>query len=140
MRWHFAAIFVAVFLTLITACETLGPDSNSSADFERRGAKVVELDRTIIDDVSCIDGDKTDWKRFSIEKPSRVAITFAFDDPAAGGIVAIHYASGALMKRVNSIPNSRTTQEIDVDSGFYYLEITCQAYKSEYTLEVSIVR
>ena len=140
MRWHIAAIFVAVFLALITACETLGPDSNSSKDFERSGAKVVELNRTVIDDVSCIDGDKTDWKQFTVVRPGRVAVTFAFDEPAAGGKVGIHFGSGELITSANAIPGSRTTMEVDVVKGFYYLEITCQAYKSEYTLEVTVVR
>ena len=137
MRWQLAALFGAGFLLWNTACETLGPDSNSSPDAERSHALPIELNRTIIDDVSCIGGDKTDWKYFSITHPMRVTVTFAFDDPAAGGTVVIHHPTGEIMKVVKSIPGSRTTQEFDAVQGYYYLQIYCQAYKSEYTVEVT---
>ncbi len=138
MSWRITALFAAgLFLVGLAACETLGPDSNSSPDSERSHAKQVELNRTIIDDVSCIDGDKTDWKFFSVPSPTRIAVTFAFDEPSAGGTVVIHQPTGEIMKVVKSIPNSRATQEFDAVRGHYYLEIYCQAYKSEYTLEVT---
>ena len=136
MRWRLTA-FILMFLVSLAACETLGPDSNSSADALRSGALKIEPNRTVMDNVSCVDGDKTDWKFFSVPGPSKVAVTFAFDEPSAGGTVVIHNASGETLKSAKFVPGKRMTMDFDAVKSHYYLEIFCEAFKSEYTLEVT---
>ena len=137
MRWHFAAALAGLMVLLTAACETMGPNSDSGPDFERPGAIKVELDQLVLDRVSCIDGDKTDWKFFSVPSATKVAVTFAFDEPSAGGTLAVHQPDGELMKTLKFVPGSRMTYEFDANEGFYYLEFYCESYKSEYTLEVT---
>ena len=132
------ACFSAFFLFMIAACETLGPDTNSTKDSDRIGAREIHINDLVLDHVSCIDGDKTDWKFFTVEEMTKIAVTFAFDEPTAGGTVVIHEPTGREIHRLRFKPGSRMTQEFDAMPGYYYLQIFCEAFQSEYTIEVSI--
>ena len=125
-------------LMCMTGCEALSPEANSGDDRDRLGAVKVELNQTILDYVSCIDGDKTDWKYFTVPFETRIAVTFAFDDPAAGGTLEIFKATGVRMYEIPFVRGSRITQEFDAVPGHYYLKLSCETLKSEYTVEVSI--
>ena len=123
-----------------TGCEKLGPETNSGDDKDRLGAMEVELDDLVLDYVSCLDGDKTDWKYFSVPEEGTVKVTFAFDEPSAGGTVVIRKATGIEMFTRRFTPGSRNTQEFHALPGHYFLEIYCEAFESEYTLEVTMPR
>ena len=141
MKWvkgTIAAAGVLAALLLGAGCETLGPETNSSTDKDRLGAIEIKINDLVLDYVSCLDGDKTDWKYFTVPGEGKIAVTFAFDEPAAGGTVVIRKPTGEEMYRLPFKPGSRNIQIFDAIPGHYYLEIFCEAYKSEYTVEVSI--
>ena len=140
MNWMKRVLGICLCLLGATGCESLGPESNSGDDRDRLGAVEVKINDLVLDYVSCIDGDKTDWKFFTVPAEARVAVTFAFDEPSAGGTMNIRKPTGELMYEVRFVPGSRMTQEFDAVPGHYYLEFFCEAFKSEYTLEVSIVQ
>ena len=129
---------VALLLLLGVSGCSIGGESNSDTDRDRLGAIKININDLILDHVSCIDGDKTDWKYFTVDAETRVAVTFAFDEPTAGGTVVIREATGIEKYRLRFVPGSRMVQEFDALPGYYYLEIFCEAFQSEYTLEVSI--
>ncbi|MBQ9817356.1 MAG: hypothetical protein IJM59_07835 [Proteobacteria bacterium] len=134
--WSLAAALA--FLAVGVGCETLGPEKNSGTDQDRLGAIEIKINDLILDYVTCLDGDKTDWKYFTVPAETRVAVTFAFDEPSAGGTIVIRKATGEEMYRLKFVPGSRMVQEFDALPGHYYLEIFCEAFQSEYTIEVSI--
>ena len=78
---------------ICAACETLGPETNSGDDKDRLGAIEIKINDLVLDHVTCIDGDKTDWKYFTVPGEGRIAVTFAFDEPAASGTVVIRKAT-----------------------------------------------
>ena len=117
---------------------SLGPESNSEADKDRLGAIEIKLNDLVLDHVSCIDGDKTDWKYFTVPSDAKIAVTFAFDEPTAGGHVKIRKPTGEEMYDLRFKPGSRNSQVFDAVPGHYFLEISCEAYQSEYTIEVTV--
>lgn len=135
MKW--VALISLASLLSFNAC-ALGPESNSGDDKDRLGAIEFKINDLVLDHVSCLDGDKTDWKYFTVPYETRVAVTFAFDQAAANGKVIIRKATGEEMYRLAFVPGSRMTQEFMAVPGHYYLEIFCESFESEYTVEVSI--
>ncbi len=124
------------FLLIGAGCK-LGPEQNSGTDQDRIGAIEFHINDLVLDHVSCIDGDKTDWKYFSVPEDSRVTVTFAFDEPQAGGTIVIRESTGIEMHRIRFVAGSRMSQEFHALPGMYYVEIFCEAYQSEYTIEVT---
>lgn len=141
MKWFktlAASMGVLAVLSVGAGCETLGPEKNSGTDQDRLGAIEIKINDLVLDHVSCVDGDKTDWKFFTVPGEGRIAVTFAFDEPQALGTVVIRKPTGEEMYRLPFKPGARNIQEFDAIPGHYYLEIFCEAFQSEYTLEVSI--
>ena len=130
-------LFLAGCLWIVSGC-ALGPDRNSGPDRDRLGAIEIKINDLVLDHVSCIDGDKTDWKYFTVPSDTKIKLTFAFDEPQAGGTVVLRKATGEEMYRLFALPNSRREQVFDAVPGHYYLEIFCEAFHSEFTIEVSI--
>ena len=131
-------LLLFVFLAVIfNACNAMGPETNSGLDKDRLGAISIDFNALILDHVTCIDGDKTDWKYFNISEEMDVAITFAFDQPTAGGIVVLRKATGEEIVKLKFVPGKRMQHIFRAIPGHYYLEIYCEAFESEYTIEVS---
>ena len=130
-------LILAASLLGTTGC-SLGPESNSEADKDRLGAIEIHLNDLVLDHVSCIDGDKTDWKFFTVPSEAKIAVTFAFDEPTAGGRVIIRKPTGEEMYNLQFKPGSRNAQVFEAVPGHYFLEISCEAFQSEYTVEVSV--
>ena len=122
---------------LLTGCEALGPETRSGTDKDRLGAIEMKLGSLVLDQVNCIDGDKTDWKYFTVDEESRIAVSFAFDEPSAGGTVVIRKPTGEELSTNKFVPGARMTKVFDAVPGYYYLEIYCEAFMSEYTIEVT---
>lgn len=133
-----AVLFAFSGMLFWTGCDSLGPESASGTDKDRLGAIEIKINDLVLDYVTCLDGDKTDWKYFTVPGAGRVAVTFAFDEPTAGGTIVLRKATGEEMHRMKFKPGSRNIQEFDAIPGHYYLEIFCESFKSEYTVEVSI--
>ncbi|MBQ9396291.1 MAG: hypothetical protein IJU23_12370 [Proteobacteria bacterium] len=140
MKRKLIAALLMTFLTglCLSGCGKMGPESKSGDDRDRLGAMEIKLDDLVLDFVTCIDGDKTDWKYFSVPAETRIAVTFAFDQPQAMGTVVIVKPTGEEMYKLPFRPGARNIQEFDAVNGHYYLKIYCDAYESEYTIEVSI--
>lgn len=138
MKRLFGVMTALAFLAIGSSCGNLSPETNSGTDQDRLGAIEVKINDLVLDHVSCMEGDKTDWKYFTVPGETTVAVTFAFDEPAAMGTVVIRQATGVEIHRLRFQPGSRNMQTFHAVPGHYFLEIFCEAYQSEYTIEVSI--
>jgi len=127
----------ALVLMSVFGCDVMAPEANSGVDKDRLGAVAIELDALVLDHVNCLEGDKTDWKYFNVDEEMDVAVTFAFDEPNAGGTVVLRRATGEEINRMKFRPGKRMQYVFKAIPGHYYLEIFCEAYESEYTIEVS---
>lgn len=136
--WKKRVLGIGLCLMCMAGCEALGPESNSGDDKDRLGAIEIKINDLVLDYLSCVDGDKTDWKYFTVPYETRIAVTFAFDDPTSGGTLVIRKPTGEKMFEVPFVKGPRITQEFDAVPGHYYLEFFCESFKSEYTVEVSI--
>ncbi len=119
---------------------SMTPESNSGPDQDRLGAIEIKLNDLVLDFVSCIDGDKTDWKFFTVPAAAKVQVAFAFDEAAAGGHIIIRKATGEELHDLRFKPGSRNIQVFDAVQSHYFLEISCEAYMSEYTVEVTLAQ
>jgi len=138
MKAKRVAFFLAgCFLWVVSGC-TLGSGGPAGTGKDRLSAIEVKINDLVLDYVSCMDGDGMRWKYFTVPSETKVKLTFAFDEPQAGGTVVLRKATGEEMYRLAALPNSRREQVFDAVSGHYYLEIFCQAFHSEFTIEVSI--
>ncbi len=137
MKRYGLGLALAGILALTQGC-SLGPESKSSTDQDRIGAIEININDLVLDHVTCIDGDKTDWKYFSVPSEAEVAVAFAFDEPTAGGRIIIRKATGEEMYDLRFQPGARNIQEFRAMPGHYYLEISCDSFQSEYTIEVSL--
>lgn len=136
--WGIAAL-LSLFM-LMTGCDKFSPEANSGDDRDRLGAIAINIDDLVLDYVTCLEGDKTDWKYFVVPAAAEMDVTFAFDNPEALGTVVIRKATGEEIKRQQFVPGSRMKMSFDALPGHYFLEIFCEAYHSEYTLQVSVAR
>ncbi|MBR4986806.1 MAG: hypothetical protein IKY83_13825 [Proteobacteria bacterium] len=140
MKQIWGIVAVLSLLMLVSGCGKFGPDANSGTDGDRLGAIAINIDDLVLDYVSCMDGDKTDWKYFVVPAETPIDVTFAFDNPEALGTVVIRKATGEEINRQRFVAGSRMKMTFNALPGHYFLEIFCEAYHSEYTLEVSIPR
>ena len=138
MKGLFAALGVMWVLVLYASCETLGPESNSGEDYSRNHPIKLELNTLYMDFVSCVGGDKTDWKYFNPPGRTRIKVSFAFDEPSAGGTVVVREPAIKEVTRARFVPGARTVIEFDAIEEYYYLEVFCESFESEYSIEVSI--
>ncbi len=134
MRLFFVMAWVLLFSV---ACNVQkDPNRNSGPDGDRMGAVEIPLNRTIIDNVSWVDGDMTDWKYFRVPTQGIIEVVISFDNAAAKGIVIIRRATGEQISRLEHKAEPRLQQTFRADPGVYYLEIFAQTERSDYTLEV----
>ena len=133
--WGIAA-FLSIFM-LMAGCDKFNPEANSGDDRDRLGAIEIKVNDLVLDYVTCLEGDKTDWKYFIVDTAGVYDVTFAFDYPEALGTVVIRKATGEEVKRQQFVPGARMKVSFDALPGHYFLEIFCEAYHSEYTLQVT---
>lgn len=113
------------------------PDRNTGGDGTRLDAIEIPLNRTVIDNVSYVDGDMHDWKYFRVPVQGLVSVLIAFDNPQAKGVVIVRDATGMQVARMEHRAEPRLQQTFRADPGIYYLEIYVNVEHSDYTLEVN---
>jgi len=135
-------VFVNTLIVLLFAALTLGcsvqkdVDRNTGGDGTRLNAVEIPLNRTVIDNVSRVDGDMHDWKYFRVPVEGIVTLIMAFDNPDAKGVVIVRDATGLQVSRLEHHAEPRLQTTFRADPGIYYLEIYVQVERSDYTLEV----
>lgn len=129
---------VAVVGALALGCSVQkDPDRNSGGDGTRLEAGEIPLNRTVIDNVSYLDGDMHDWKYFRVPVSGLVTVLMAFDNANAKGVVIVRDATGMQVARMEHRAEPRLQQTFRADPGIYYLEIFVNIEHSDYTLEVN---
>ena len=136
MKFLKFGLMLASVAALATGC-SLSPEANSTEDKDRLGAVEFKVNDLVLDFVSCLEGDKTDWKYFNVPYESDMVLAFAFDEPTAGGKIVMYKATGEEFYTRRFSPGARNIQEFHALPGHYYLEITCETFESEYTLEIT---
>lgn len=148
--------FLAPAALLALACAACEPDPNrqSSEDQSRLAALELPLNRVVIDSVDLTNGDKTDWKYFTINSPGLVVVTVNFDNEEAGPNATMHNAVGQVMSELvisedsedddesgsdeeGSSNNTKLRQlSFQAEPANYYLQFWVDDLRSDYTVEV----
>lgn len=134
-RMMMVPLMVLAFLAMSCSVQK-DPNRNSGENATRLGAEEIPVGRTIIDNVSYVDGDMTDWKYFRVPLQGIVEVTIAFDNPAGKGVVIVRDATGLQISRIEHRAEPRLQTTFRADPGVYYLEIYVEVERSDYTLEV----
>jgi len=113
------------------------PDRNTEGDGSRLDAIEIPVNRTVIDNVSHVDGDMHDWKYFRIPSEGIVEVVIAFDNAQAKGVVIIRDATGMQVSRLEHKGEPRLQTTFRGQAGIYYLEIYVPVERSDYTLEIN---
>lgn len=115
-----------------------GPDGQSGGDQERAAAVEVPIGQPVDDRVAAGDGDRTDWKRFRLDRADQVNVTVYWDDPDIEATVEVRNAFGnALGRREHSKGEPMDRMTATLEEGEYYLAITAEGAGSVYTLEIT---
>ena len=136
MRTGLPLLFFVLFSLSLGCSVQKDPDRNTGDDGTRLEAREIPVNRTIIDNVSYVDGDMHDWKYFRVPVEGIVEIVIAFDNPDAKGIVIARDATGMQVSRMEHKAEPRLQQTFRALPGVYYMEIFVQVERSDYTLEV----
>lgn len=137
MRTLFLLVMLTATFALSTGC-SVQKDSNrnTGGDGTRLEAVEIPVNRTVIDNVSYVDGDQHDWKYFRVPVQGLVELIIAFDNPEAKGTVIVRDATGMQVSRLEHKAEPRLQTTFRADPGLYYLEIFVEVERSDYTLEV----
>jgi len=137
MRMLLPLILLGAALVLSSGCSVQkDPDRNTGGDGTRLEAVEIPVNRTVIDNVSYIDGDQHDWKYFRVPVQGLIEVIIAFDNPNAKGTVIIRDATGMQVSRLEHKAEPRLQTTFRADPGIYYLEIFVEVERSDYTLEI----
>src|SRR5690606_597031 len=137
MRMLLPLILLGAALVLSSGCSVQkDPDRNTGGDGTRLEAVEIPVNRTVIDNVSYIDGDQHDWKYFRVPVQGLIEVIIAFDNPNAKGTVIIRDATGMQVSRLEHKAEPRLQTTFRADPGIYLLEIFVEVERSDYALEI----
>ncbi len=121
----------------LVACGA-GFNSMSGGDESRGAAQVAPLEQSIDDRVSAVEGDHTDWKKFTLASDSQVAVMVWWDTPSFEGQIRLKDELGQKLKTLKHAAGTRQESlgPVSLKKGSYFLEIEATAEASVYTLEI----
>jgi hypothetical protein len=135
-----AALLGAALLCLLgSACQVERDPDRNSVDGSRLTAIEIPLNRVVIDKVDVINGDKTDWKYFTVTSPGVVTITVSFDNEVEANPGArLHNAVGQIMSDLERADENDQLRRVSFQAkpGNYYLSLFVEELASDYTCEV----
>ena len=139
MRIEACALLVALAMCLgVAACQVEQDPDRNSEDGSRLTAIELPLNRVVIDKVDFQNGDKTDWKFFTVNSPGLVTITVSFDNEEATPTAALHNAVGQVMSELDRGDNNDQLRRVSFEAkpGNYYVSLFVEELFSDYTIEV----
>lgn len=113
------------------------PERNSE-DSARTSAMEMPMDRVIVDNVDYWNGDRTDWKYFTVTEAGIVTVIVNFDNEEAKPDVEVASAVGQILSDLD-LPESTTFLRMlsfKAAPGNYYLHLTADEGGTDYSLEV----
>jgi hypothetical protein len=123
----------------LAACQVEPDPERNSEDGSRLTAIEIPLNRVVIDKVDLVNGDKTDWKYFTITSPGLVTITVSFDNEGeADPNARLHNAVGQVVSDLEAADGNDQLRRISFEAkpGNYYLSLYVEELASDYTVEV----
>jgi hypothetical protein len=133
-------ICVFSLLFIVVACGS-NPDEKTGEDGTRNVAQKMELEKWIPDSVSYDEGDRSDWRMFSIDTDSRVLVEAKVANTDANVLFEIRGLFGKVINKVNSYQRAEVLSfEQKLPKGQYFIGMIAKddGDNSEYTLRVSI--
>ncbi len=114
------------------------PERQSTEDKARTGAIEVPLDRVVIDHVTYWDGDRTDWKYFTVPADGVARVIVYFDNEDARPNVTVTNEVGQIMSRLEDSEAGFLRQlSFQAAPGNYYVHLWAEEGATDYSLEVT---
>jgi len=141
MDHKFQVLLVAGVLTTCFAVScSVEPDPNrqSGGDEMRTLAIEMPVNRVIIDGCDQTNGDRDDWKYFTVNSPSVVKIVINFDYDEAEAQVEVINSVGQVLSNLELPDSTDLLRQLSFQAqpGNYYLHIYCETLKTDYSVEV----
>ncbi len=131
-------VLLAMLALTITACEVEPDPNRASVDGTRLTAIELPVNRVVLDKVDIRNGDKTDWKYFTINSPGLVTITVSFDNNEADPGASLHNSVGQIMSELERGDDNDQLRRVSFEAkpGNYYVQLWVLDLASDYTIEV----
>lgn len=140
-RTVLALLLGAVFALAAAAC-SVEPDPNreSGRDHTRTQAIEMPVNRVVIDHCDQVNGDRDDWKYFTVNSPGIVKVVVNFDYTEAEAQVEVVNAVGQVLSNLELPDSTDILRQLSfqVQPGNYYLHIYCQTLETDYSVEVQL--
>jgi hypothetical protein len=132
-------VSIAVVGVLLgTGCSVeLDPNRSSGGDSTRTLAIEMPVNRVIIDHCNQVDGDRDDWKYFTVTSPSVVRVVVNFDYDEAEAQVEVINSVGQVLSDLELPESTDLLRQLSFQAqpGNYYLHIYCETLETDYSVE-----
>jgi hypothetical protein len=132
-------VSIAVVGVLLgTGCSVeLDPNRSSGGDATRTLAIEMPVNRVIIDHCNQVDGDRDDWKYFTVTSPSVVRVVVNFDYDEAEAQVEVINSVGQVLSDLELPESTDLLRQLSFQAqpGNYYLHIYCETLETDYSVE-----
>jgi hypothetical protein len=112
------------------------PNQESGNDGERGRAQRMPMNEPVLDNVSYVENDMTDWKYVQIPSAGEIVVTLGCDNGGAACVAVVRDEVGTPVRTLNSDGQPRIQDRLSVRRGNYYVEIYAQAAATDYTIQV----
>lgn len=142
LRRTTAPLLLGTALALALAACSVEPDPNreSGGDQSRTLAIEMPVNRVVIDHCDQVNGDKDDWKFFTVNSPGIVKVVVNFDYTEAEAQVEVINAVGQVLSNLELPESTDILRQLSfrVEPGNYYLHIYCETLETDYSVEVNL--
>lgn len=113
-------------------------DAQSSGDRTREGSVEVSLNTTIVDNVSTVRLDKTDWKYFVVPAPGVIEIVVSFDNSRAYGEMVVTDQVGQIISTfADEKKHLLDRVTFKANAGQFYLQFWVNSEQSDYSVQIN---
>ena len=132
-------VILCVVLVGLAGC-SVEPDPNRQSGGDQMRTLAIEMptNRVVIDHCNQTDGDRDDWKYFTINAPSVVKVVINFDYIEAEAGVEVINDVGQVLSDLELPESTDLLRQLSfkAEPGNYYLHIYCETLKTDYSVEV----
>jgi hypothetical protein len=116
------------------------PNRQSGGDHNRTQAIEMPVNRVIIDHCDQVNGDRDDWKYFTVTSPGIVKVVVNFDYVEAEAQVEVINSVGQVLSNLELPESTDILRQLSfqVKPGNYYLHFYCQTLNTDYSVEVKL--
>lgn len=133
-------LVLAIASTGLMACGGFDFDEQTGGDGTRGEAREIQVGPTLDDRLSALQGDNTDWKKFTLTDGGKLVVKFWWDDPSISATVTLRDELGQKLEAMKHAKGQGQDAlgPVQVAAGTYYLEIVASEGASVYTYELHL--